>query len=88
MPCIFILSAVSYLKTEIILFHVRGSVVLERHLYGKTHHIHQSSIQLLHILWLYLMFLSSFFYLCFVYLRIENVHVAIMFNVGTSYYKF
>lgn len=26
MPCIFILSAVSYLKTEIILFHVRGSL--------------------------------------------------------------
>lgn len=83
-PCIFILSAVSYLKTEIILFHVRESVVLYQHLYGKTHHIRLSSIQLLHIVWLYLLFLRSFLFM--LYLRNKVVDVTIII-LGTSFYK-
>lgn len=72
MPCIFILSAVSYLKTEIILFHVRGSIVLQRHLYGKTHHILQSYPTAVHFIVISHIFISFLFMLCL--FETENVH--------------
>lgn len=64
MPCIFILSAVSYLKTEIILFHVRGSVVLERHLYGKTHHSSELYTTAAHLMVISHVFNFLLFMLC------------------------
>lgn len=66
MPCIFILSAVSYLKTEVILFHVRGSAALQ---YGKTSlHIHQSSILLtaVHLMVIPYVFTYVFIYVLFI----------------------
>lgn len=57
------------------------------HFYGKTHHIHRSSIQLLYIFWLHLMFLIFpflFIYALFIW-EFKNVHVTIVFYFGTSY---
>lgn len=74
MPCIFILSAVSYLKTEIILFHVRGSLCFQdKNLLSLSSELDSTAAHLMvlsHVL-------TS--YLCVVYLRIENVHVNIVF---------